>query len=314
MVAELKSLIENANSIALLCHVNADMDALGSAMGLCLVLKNLGKKAVVYAPEEVAHHYRFLSVLDDVRLADGEIYDLAIGVDVSDKERMGDGNKVFENAKEQALIDHHGTTVPFTKVHLIRPEAAATAEILTHLFAEYGWSIPKDAANCLHAGLSTDTGNFSYDCVTKSTFLAAAICVQNGAEPAYLTEHLYRTQTEGHVRIKGRVLDKLERVADGKIVLMQATEQDFADTGASQEDVNGIINEGLSIEGAAMAALLYKRGDGIKASLRAKAPYDVAAIAQQFGGGGHIRAAGCSFACELEEAKNTIRKAMEEAL
>ena len=238
----------------------------------------------------------------------------AIGVDVSDRERMGDGAKVFDRAKKQTLIDHHGTTVPFTDVHLIRPEAAATAEILTHLFVEYGWKISKMTANCLLAGLSTDTGNFSYDNVTKSTFLAAAICVENGAEPAYLTEHLYRTQTEGHVRMKGRVLDNLERSEDGKIVLMEAQDQDFADTNATQEDVNGIINEGLAIEGVVMAALLYKRGDGIKVSLRAKAPYDVAQIAQRFGGGGHIRAAGCSFTCDLAQAKETIFKAMEEAL
>lgn len=314
MKQELKALIESVNSIALLCHVNADMDALGSAMGLALVLRKFGKKAVVYAPEEVSHHYRFLEVMNDVCLVDDEVYDLAIGVDVSDKERMGDGVKVFDNAKKQALIDHHGTTVPFTEVYLIRPEAAATAEILTHLFAEYGWSIPKAAANCLLAGLSTDTGNFSYDCVTKETFSAAAVCVQNGAEPAFLTEHLYRTQTEGHVRLKGRVLDNLERVAEGKIVLMEANDKDFADTNATQEDVNGIINEGLCIEGVAMAALLYKRGDGIKVSLRAKAPYDVAAIAQMFGGGGHVRASGCSFSCGMEEAKSAIRKAMEEAL
>lgn len=313
MIAELKQALEGAQRIALVCHVSPDMDTLGSAAALGLILAGRGKQAVVYAQDPVPERYLFLEPLRKVRQPDGETYDLCVSVDVSDAARMGTASAVFESAASRAMIDHHRTTQPFAPVHVIRPQAAATAQIVVELCNAYGWEIPRDAAMCLCAGLSTDTGNFSFDSVTGDTFRAAGACVDCGADTDCITRQLYRTSTEGHIRAMGRVLNGLELIAEGRVALMQVTRRDLDELHATQEDTEGIINLALEIQSVQTAALLSEREGFIKCSLRAKDPLDVAQVAAQFGGGGHIRAAGCSFTgMTIEQARGIIGKALTE--
>lgn len=313
MIARLKAALEGAQSVALVCHLSPDMDTLGSAVALRYILEAQGKRAVVYDQDEVPERYLFLEGLDAVRRPDDEVYDLALAVDVSDEARMGEAARVFAAARSRAMIDHHRTTAPFAPVYVLRPEAAATAQIVAELCAYFGWEIPQPAAMCLCAGMSTDTGNFSFDSVTGDTFRAAGACVDRGARVSAITERLYRTSTLGHVRMMGRVLNGLEMRCGGKIALLCARQSDFAELNATREDAEGIVNLGLEIEGVQAAALLTEREGLIKCSLRAKEPLDVSAVASRFGGGGHIRAAGCSFeGATLEEARERIVRALEE--
>ena len=178
MIDEMKRALEGAQNIALVCHISPDMDTLGSAAGLRFVLEKMGKRVTIYDQDPVPERYLFVGGLGDVRLPDEEVYDLCVSIDVSDRARMGEAARVFDNARARAMIDHHKTTEPFAPVHVVRPDAAATAEILTKLFDEYGWEIPQEAALCLCAGISTDTGNFSFASVTGDTLRAAARCVE----------------------------------------------------------------------------------------------------------------------------------------
>lgn len=313
MIEQLKAALEEARSVALLCHISPDVDTLGSAVALRYILEAQGKRAVVYAQDEVPARYLFLEGLQDVRTPDEEIYDLALAVDVSDEARMGEAGRVFAAARSRAMIDHHRTTVPFAPIYVIRPQAAATAQIVAELMARFSWAVPPQAAMCLCAGMSTDTGNFSFDSVTGDTFRAAGACVDNGARVSVITERLYRTSTLGHVRMMGRVLSSLDLRACGRVALLLARKRDFDDCGATREDSEGIVNLALEIEGVQAAALLSEREGEIKCSLRAKEPLDVSAVAARFGGGGHIRAAGCSFAgVAIEEARERIAEALKE--
>lgn len=315
MIEQFRRELEAAGSVALVCHVSPDMDTLGSAAALRVLLEGMGKTAVVYAQDEVPERFLFLDALHGVRLPDDAVYDLCVAVDVSDRQRMGEAAKVFDHAKRTAMIDHHPTTAPFAPVYVIRPQAAATAQIVTELCGQYGWSIPQDAAMCLWAGMSTDSGNFSFDNVSSGTFRAAAVCVENGAQPSVITEKLYRTSTEGHIRLLGRVLDGLELSADGRVALLRLTQRDLAECRAAQEDGEGIINCALEIESVRAVAMLSERDGFIKCSLRARAPYDVAQVAVKYGGGGHVRAAGCSFAGKtIEEAGAVIGSALADAV
>lgn len=315
MIAELKRELEAADSVALVCHVSPDMDTLGSAVALRLLLEGMGKRAVVYAQDGVPGRFLFLSGMRDVRLPDEAVYDLCVAVDVSDPQRMGEAEKVFNNARRTAMIDHHPTTVPFAPVHVIRPQAAATAQIITELCGRYGWRMSADAAMCLWAGMSTDSGNFSFDNVSGGTFRAAAVCVENGAQPSVITEKLYRTSTQGHIRLLGRVLNGLQLSPNGRVALLKLTQRDAVECAATQEDGEGIVNFALEIESVQAVALLSERDGFIKCSLRARAPYDVAQVAVRFGGGGHVRAAGCSFEGKtIEEAGAVIAAALADAV
>ena len=312
MVDEMKRALEGAQNIALVCHISPDMDTLGSAAGLRSVLERMGKRVTIYDQDPVPERYLFVGGLGDVRLPDEEVYDLCVSIDVSDRARMGEAARVFDNARARAMIDHHKTTEPFAPVHVVRPDAAATAEILTKLFDEYGWEIPQEAALCLCAGISTDTGNFSFASVTGDTLRAAARCVECGAKMSVITESLYRTSTEGHIRAMGRILNGLDLRADGRIAVMSVTLQDKEELSLLPEDSEGIVNFGLEIKGVQAAVLLNEREGLVKCSLRAKEPLDVAKVAAEFGGGGHVLAAGCSFEkATMEEAREKIVRALE---
>lgn len=315
MKQQWKEALESAQRIALVCHVSPDMDTLGSAVGLRYILEDMGKTVTVYAQDEVAPRFMFLEGMSEVRLPDEEAYDLCVAVDVSDAARMGTAKAVFDRAKATAMIDHHPTTVPFAPAYVLDAKAAATAQIIVEKCGEFGWNIPEKAAMCLWSGISTDSGNFSFDSVTADTFRAAAVCVEKGAKPGVITERLYRTSTEGHVRLMGRVLNGLRLSHEGRICMISYTPEDLADCKAEQEDASGIINMALEIESVKMVAQLSQRDGCIKCSMRAKAPYDVAAVAKQFGGGGHVRAAGCSlYDMTMEEAGAVMEAALAKVL
>lgn len=317
MIAEMKKVLENAQDIALVCHISPDVDTLGAAVGLKHVLESRGKTVSVYCQDEVPARFLFLEGMDAVTVPGQSVraHELCISIDVSDEGRMGTAKAVFDAAKNTALIDHHATTEAFAPTAVIRPKAAATAQIIVEMMKEYGWEISAKAAMCLWAGISTDTGNFSFDSVSADTFRAAAACVEAGAQPGVITEVLYRTSTEGHIRLMGRVLDNLVLRSGGRVCLIRYTQQDLADCGADQEDAGGIINTALEIESVRVAAQLSERDGCIKCSMRAKAPYDVAAVAKRFGGGGHVRAAGCSFYdMTMEEAGAAIEEALASIL
>lgn len=313
MIAELKQALERAESIALICHVSPDMDTLGSAVGLKMALEKMGKRVKVYAQDEVPKRYLFLEGVDAVQQPDEEKFDLCVAIDVSDEERMGSARTIFDRTASTALIDHHPTTVPFAQISVLRPQAAATAQIIVDLMQTYGWEISARAAMCLWAGISTDTGNFSFDSVRGETFRAAAICVDCGAQPGMITEKLYRTSTEGHIRAMGRVLNGLRLSREGRVCILCNTHRDVEECHATQEDLSGIINQAQEIESVQAVAHLSEREGFIKCSLRAKAPLDVAKVAQKFGGGGHVRAAGCSFyGLTMEEASAVMERALAE--
>ena len=130
-----------------------------------------------------------------------------------------------------------------------------------------------------------------------------------------ITEKLYRTSTEGHVRMMGRVLNGLELSREGRVCIIRYTQQDLQECNAEQEDASGIINAALEIESVCVVAQLSERNGLIKCSMRAKAPYDVAAVAKNYGGGGHVRAAGCSLPDKtLEEACAEMEAALANIL
>jgi len=138
------------------------------------------------------------------------------------------------------------------------------------------------------------------------------VLVDAGARPDKLTELLFYTRSCAGVRLRGRALSTLRMFAGGRVALMALAAQDFADTGAADSMTEGIVNYAIEIVGVEVAALAREFNGEIKCSLRAREPYDAAALAQRFGGGGHERAAGCSLPLPMDGALHTLERAMEE--
>ncbi len=317
-------LIAGAMQIVLLAHERPDPDALGSALGLAHALAPLGKTCVVACADPVPANYdSFLpghaSVVTELP---HERFDLVIALDAGELSRYGalyTRHQTFFDHATILNLDHHITSVGCGKVTIIDPASAATAELLTLLLLNRGIEISLDAAKCLLAGIITDTRAFEFDATTARTLLAGAYLVGCGAVPETIIKPMYRMKPLAKVRLWGIVLNRsLGSAAENRIVWASVRQRDLAEAGATADMDDGLASYLMDIDGVAIA-LIFKEGDSNKGnetrlSIRALAPYDAAAIAAHFGGGGHIRAAGATLPMDLETAIHTVIPYVEATL
>lgn len=301
-------LIAGARRIVLLAHEHPDCDALGSALGLAHALAPYGKECVIACADPVPANFDFLPGYDTVvsELPDTN-FDLVIALDAGELSRYGALYRRYQSFFDSATIlniDHHITSTGCGVVTIIDPISAATAELLTLFLLNRGVTISRDAAICLLAGIITDTRAFEFDATTSRTLTAGAYLVGRGGKPETIIKPIYRMKPLAKARLWGRVLDQsLAETAQGRIVWAVIRQSDFPAAGATPDLDEGLPSYLMDIDGVAIALLFKEHSDGTtKLSLRAAAPYDAAAIAQRFGGGGHIRAAGCSLAMDVDSA------------
>lgn len=303
----------------LLCaHVGPDGDTLGATLALGEALRALGKEVRLACEDRAPALYAFLPGIEAFCLPETlarEQFDTAVAVDVADIKRLGAARAVFDAAPQRVVIDHHPTNDGFGLANWVEPKASATGMMVLSLIAQLGVALSPSMADCLYTALSTDTGHFSFMSTDAETMRAAGDLMDAGAQPARLTSLLYRTRSRAGVELLGRALASLRFDAEQRVASMILTAQDFAQTGAAEALTDGIVNYAIEVRGVLMAATLRESAQGgIKCSLRARAPYDVSVIAQDFGGGGHVSAAGCTLHGTIEEARGQLTEAMEQAL
>lgn len=301
------ALIEPAERILIMGHEHPDPDALGSSLGLAHALAACGKTCVVACADPAPANYTFLPGRDKVvtTLPDHR-FDLVIALDAGELSRYGalyTENQAFFDAATILNIDHHITSAGCGEVNIVDPVSAATAELLTLFLLNRGVAIGRDAAQCLLAGIITDTRSFEFDATTPRTLTAGAYLVGCGAVPETIIKPMYYMKPLAKAALWGRALQSLRSAAGGRLVWAAIRQEDLTASGATADMDDGLPSYLMDIEGVAVAALFKEQPDGTtKASLRAAAPYDAAAIAAHFGGGGHIRAAGCTLREGVESA------------
>ena len=315
---ELAAFLKAQDDYIVLGHVNPDGDASGSCIALALALKALDKRAFVYLPGGLAKMYRGFETTVEI-LCDGDFPfapQTAFSVDVSDTSRLGDGKAYFENCCRSAVLDHHATNPGFGEVCFVDGDAAACGELALELIEEMGVALNAEMATWLYIAICTDSGQFAYSSTRPETMEAAAACLRAGANPDFITRLLYRTRSEGRVRLLGTVLSRMEMSADKRMCWSSLTEEMFRQAGALREDNEGAVNYLLEIGGVEFACLAEERGaNQTKFSLRSKDALDVAeAVAQPLGGGGHARAAGVTLNLPLQEALKIVLETAESAL
>jgi phosphoesterase RecJ-like protein len=313
-------LIAPARRMLLLAHEHPDPDALGSALGLAHALAPLGKECLVACADPVPANYSFLPGREAVvtSLPD-EDFDLVIALDAGELSRYGalyDRYKPFFDAATILNCDHHVTSAGCGRVNIIDPISAATAELLTLFLLNRGVDIPPAAAQCLLAGIITDTRSFEFDATTPRTLMAGAYLVGRGGVPASIIKPMYRMKSLAKARLWGIALDRdLGTAADGRVVWTAIRRAYLAEAGATADSDDGLPSYLMDTDGVAISALFKEQPDGgTKVSLRAAAPYDAAALARRFGGGGHIRAAGFSLAEGVDDAIRRVIPALEAAV
>ena len=300
MVKEVLKHIGERNRFLLTSHARPDGDAVGSALACGQILRQMGKEAEVVLADGVPRIYQPLPFADRVVQAQkvNGNYEAAIILECDSVQRTR-----LEGLENRFLIsiDHHLSGRPFANVNWIDPKAVATAELVYRLAKEAGVTITPDIATCLYTAVLTDTGSFMFEGTNEHTFSLARELVVAGADPARCARNIYFAHSTAKMRLLGAALSNLHR--EGPLAWIWITREQMDRCEAKEEDCEGLVNYALSIQDVEVAAFFRELPDGrYRVSLRSKGQLNVAAVAAQFGGGGHECAGGLSLEGPLSVA------------
>jgi len=304
MLNEILKHIRERDRFLLTSHARPDGDAVGSALACCQILRSMGKEAEVVLRDGVPRIYQPLPFADKVVRADrvnGD-YEAAIILECDSIQRTR-----LQGLESRFLIniDHHVSGKPFAHVNWIDPKAVATAEMVYRLAREAGVRISPEIATCLYTAVLTDTGSFMFEGTNEHTFGLARELVLAGADPARCARSVYFGHSTAKMRLLGAALSNLRR--EGPLAWIWITREQMERCEAREEDCEGLVNYALSIQEVEVAAFFRELEDGrFRLSLRSKGKLNVAEVAQQFGGGGHACASGCSLDGPLSAAVTRV--------
>ncbi len=306
MLSQVVDLIEKKDRFAITSHVRPDGDSLGSSLGLFWLLRALDKDVEVIMRDAAPHAYQQLPGADGIRVTVSvdRLYDAVFVIECSDIDRPG----LIDLEKQFVVnIDHHSTTELFGTINWIDSTASAVGEMIYNLSKATGVRVTKEIAECLYTALLTDTGSFHYSNTTERTFKIASELVRTGVKPAKTAEAIFGSYQWPKIELLSQVLATAKRDENGNVAWMRQTLEMQQQTGASEEDGDGFVNYPLAV-GEVVAAVLFKEcSPGVyRTSLRSKGDVNVAKIAEQFGGGGHRNAAGCTLEGSWEEVEQKI--------
>lgn len=310
--SDLLNAIRQADSVLVFTHFQPDGDAIGSALALYHLLKQMGKKAAVCCQDAPAEKFGFLPAISEFKTPE-EItgdFDLHLSIDASDLGRLGKAAPLFLKGTVTAQIDHHATNDGFALHNEVDAAAAAAGMLAMRLMISLDEKVTPDMAICLYTAISTDTGNFCFPSVTGETFKMAGLLCDAGLSLAPAARALHLMKSAGHMRLLGAALRTLHFLENGRIAGMYITGEDFAACSATQDEGDGIVNHGLYIPGVEMAYLATETEGGVKFSLRSIEPRKVSPVAVRFGGGGHAQASGCMIEAGMTEAVEKMEAAM----
>jgi len=304
MLAAARRRIERANRVLLLTHVAPDGDAVGSLLGLGLALRAAGKEVSFACADPIPDTFRFLPACGEITDNPRGQFDLTIALDAADLGRLG---KLGENLPRpiDLAFDHHATNPGYADLNLIDVAAASTAELVTELLEPLGLPLTRPVAECLLAGIITDTLGFRTSNSTAKTLALAQQLVTAGASlPEVYDLSLYK-RSFAALRLWGYGLSRAR--LENRIVWTTLTLSDKEQARYHGQGDADLVNTLTSVREADIAVILTEREDGrVKVSWRAVPGLNVATVAAAFGGGGHVAAAGAEIPGPLDEAEARV--------
>ena len=284
------------DKVAVIGHARPDGDCIGAQVALARVLRTRGIEVVCINPDPVPRRLQFLTPEETFWTTDEALRRLdghqAVFVDCADHSRAGERLRQ-RLAHPAGNIDHHLSNIGFAAVNLVDSAAAATCEILAGAIFDAGLPVDARTAQALYTGILTDTGQFRFNSTSRRCFVLAGELVVRGASPPDAGFELYERESLGKLKLLQRFLASLRLECEGRVCVGILPAGVFAETGATQEDTEGLVDYARSIDGVDVGVLIEEGGTTVKASLRAKDPsFRVDLVAAQFSGGGHACAAG----------------------
>ena len=314
MLSQVVELIENKQDFAITTHVKPDGDGVGSSLGLCWLLRSLGKSAEVVVRGDIPLAYRGLPGADSIRDIESidKDYDAIFVIECSDLERPG-----IAGLREQFTvnIDHHATSEHFGTVNWIDSTASAVGEMIYNLVKAIGGRVTREIAECVYMALVTDTGSFHFSNTTERTLKVASELIKAGAKPADISEAVYSNYPWSRIELMRQVLATVKRDETGRVASLRQTLKMREEAGAVDGDNNGFVN--IPLAARDIVACVYMREVGensYRVSLRSKGDINVAKVAERWGGGGHRNAAGLRIAGDWDENERELIEAVREAV
>lgn len=305
--------IAKAETIAIGGHIRPDGDCIGSCMGLYGYIEaNYPQKKVTVYLEEFPEAFSYLKK-EEALAEKAEAYDLFIALDCGDEKRLGETEEVMKRAAFVWNVDHHITNTKFGNENYVVPKASSTSQILYTLMEPD--KITYDTACALYTGVVHDTGVFKHSNTSAETMRIAGELMEKGIPFGRIIDGSFYMKTYKQLQIMGRCLLESTRILDGRCLfsIVRKSVMDLYE--AKPSDLDGVIDEMRTTEGIEVAILLYEREPGeYKVSMRSNEIVDVSKIAGYFGGGGHVRAAGCAIKAAAFDVINNLTEHIEKQL
>ena len=315
-INSLDQVLEGVSTVAISGHVRPDGDCVGSTLAVYNYIKdNYEAIDVRLYLEPIPNIFKFLRYSSEIinECTDENIFDLFIALDCSDKNRLGNAAKYFENAKKTVCIDHHVSNVSFAENNYIFPDASSTCELVYELIGRD--KLTKEIAECLYTGMVHDTGVFQYSCTSAKTMNIGGILMESGIDYSKIVDETFYTKTFNQNKILGKALLKSELYLDGKVILSCITQKEMEEFDVLPKHLDGIVNQLRITKDVRIAVFLYENEDGsYKGCLRVNDHTNVAEVATVFGGGGHVKAAGFSIEGPLDVVVEKVIKAIQEKM
>lgn len=310
-----------ANSVLILPHVLMDGDAMGSAAALCAALREKGRDCHILVEDKLPD---YLTFLDEDYTLDVEDWkrqgrippDVSLCIDCGEEHRFPLRAEAFRAGRTKICLDHHRSSPGIGDLNYIDPGAAATGEIVYDLLRAAGLAVDERIANALFAAITTDTGNFQYSNTTARSHEIVVELYGCGLRSHEVSVALYENESLAKMKLHSALIESAEKFANGEGAVTTLTQEMLAATATRMEDSEGVVGALRSIRGVQVAVFLKEQEDGsVKVSLRSKERGDVATLSEKFGGGGHLRAAGCTIKGQtLDEVRTLMIDEVTKAL
>lgn len=327
---DLKALLSTPKSVAIVTHFKPDADALGSSLGLAGFLKKKGHHVDVVTPSDFPDFLSWMAGSENVIslskksnepvIQSAQLFaraDIIFCLDFSSLNRINDLEGVVKKSRAvKVMIDHHLEPEQFADYEKWDVMAASTAQLVFDFIVSLGNKelIDPSIANCLYAGLMTDTGGFRHNNTTAREFKVAEELTALGAKPSEVAQLVYEANSLSRLRLTGYVLnEKLTVLPEYRTAYMALSQTELKKFEVQTGDTEGLVNYGLSIKNVQLSVLMYDRGEEIKISFRSLGAFSVNEMARaHFDGGGHRNASGGSSKLSLEQTLEKFIKLLPE--
>lgn len=303
---KIAELLLQADTVSLVPHTSPDADALGSCFAVAQVLGGLGKEAVVYTDEPAPAYLSFLQGKSQVFEGAARQFDVCLCLDCGDLQRLSTRSALLGCARYSINVDHHYTNTYYADFNYVDADASSTGEICCQLIALMEAPMSAQTATCLYTAITADTGGFRYSNTTPQTMRVAAELLESGVDIWKVNRSIFDTVSIGKLHLNGRLAQNVQVYENGLIASVEATQDMIQESGASDEEVNNIVDIARQVAGSEAAVSFKETKQGIKVSMRSNEYLDVGEVAVAFGGGGHKRAAGMTMQGSLPEVKDCV--------